>query len=145
MENKDLDRLTRRLMEGTAERPSASLNTRIMALIRQQQAAKIAFVPNMPSIASWLGWFLVYLLLAAGAFYYMYVNKLTMRVILEEMTPYLSLVLTCALADRCILQVYGWIGKEIKKCGNRKKVSNKRLISYQQFTKVINNATIVSE
>ena len=70
MENKDLDRLTRRLMEGTAERPSAS----------------------------WLGWFLVYLLLAAGAFYYMYANKLTMRVILEEMTPYLSLVLTCALA-----------------------------------------------
>ena len=92
MENKDLDRLTRRLMEGTAERPSASLNTRIMALIRQQQAAKIAFVPY-----------------------------------------------------RCILQVSGWIGKEIKKCGNRKKVSNKRLISYQQFTKVINNATIVSE
>lgn len=98
MENKDLDRLTRRLMEGTAERPSASLNTRIMALIRQQQTAKIAFVPNMPSTASWLGWFLVYLLLAAGAFYYMYANKLTMRVILEEMTPYLSLVLTCALA-----------------------------------------------
>lgn len=98
MENKDLDRLTRRLMEGTAERPSASLNTRIMALIRQQQAAKIAFVPNMPSTASWLGWFLVYLLLAAGAFYYMYANKLTMRVILEEMTHYLSLVLTCALA-----------------------------------------------
>lgn len=98
MENKDLDRLTRRLMEGTAERPSASLNTRIMALIRQQQAAKIAFVPNMPSTASWLGWFLVYLLLAAGAFYYMYANKLTMRVILEEMTPYLSQVLTCALA-----------------------------------------------
>ena len=85
-------------MEGTAERPSASLNTRIMALIRQQQAAKIAFVPNMPSTASWLGWFLVYLVLAAGAFYYMYANKLTMRVILEEMTPYLSLVLTCALA-----------------------------------------------
>lgn len=98
MENKDLDRLTRRLMEGTAERPSASLNTRIMALIRQQQTAKIAFVPNMPSTASWLGWFLVYLLLAAGAFYYMYANKLTMRVILEEMIPYLSLVLTCALA-----------------------------------------------
>lgn len=98
MENKDLDRLTRRLMEGTAERPSASLNTRIMALIRQQQAAKIAFVPNMPSTASWLGWFLVYLVLAAGAFYYMYANKLTMRVILEEMTPYLSLVLTCSLA-----------------------------------------------
>lgn len=98
MENKDLDRLTRRLMEGTAERPSASLNTRIMALIRQQQAAKIAFVPNMPSTASWLGWFLVYLVLAAGAFYYMYANKLTMRFILEEMTPYLSLVLTCALA-----------------------------------------------
>ena len=98
MENKDLDRLTRRLMEGTAERPSASLNTRIMALIRQQQTAKIAFVPNMPSTASWLGWFLVYLLLAAGAFYYMYANKLTMRVILEEMTTYLSLVLTCALA-----------------------------------------------
>lgn len=98
MENKDLDRLTRRLMEGTAERPSASLNTCIMALIRQQQTAKIAFVPNMPSTASWLGWFLVYLLLAAGAFYYMYANKLTMRVILEEMTPYLSLVLTGALA-----------------------------------------------
>lgn len=98
MENKDLDQLTRCLMKGTAERPSASLNTRIMALIRQQQASKNAFVPGMPSVTSWLNWILVYIALAAGAFYYIYVNKLTMRVILEEMTPYLSLVLTLALS-----------------------------------------------
>lgn len=97
MENKDIDQLTRRLMEGTAERPSASLNTRIMALIRRQQASKVAFVPNMPSLTSWLGWFLVYIALAGGVFYYIYVNKLTVGTILEEMTPYLSLILTLAL------------------------------------------------
>lgn len=114
MENKDLDRLTRRLMEGTAERPSASLNTRIMALIRQQQASKIAFVPNMPSTASWLGWFLVYLVFAAGTFYYLYTNKLTMRVILEEMTPYLSLVLTFALAIPLYIAGVWWDRKRNK-------------------------------
>lgn len=114
MENKDLDRLTRRLMEGTAERPSASLNTRIMALIRQQQASKIAFVPNMPSTASWLGWFLVYLVLAAGAFYYMHTNKLTVRIILEEMTPYLSLVLTFALAVPLYIAGVWWDRKRNK-------------------------------
>lgn len=114
MENKDLDRLTRRLMAGTAERPSASLNTRIMALIRQQQAAKIAFVPNMPSTASWLGWFLVYLVLAAGAFYYMHTNKLTVRIILEEMTPYLSLVLTFALAVPLYIAGVWWDRKRNK-------------------------------
>ena len=43
MENKDLDRLTRRLMEGTAERPSASLNTRIMAFLPQ-----VLFITCMP-------------------------------------------------------------------------------------------------
>lgn len=114
MENKDLDRLTRRLMEGTAERPSTSLNTRIMALIRQQQASKIAFVPNMPSTASWLGWFLVYLVLAAGAFYYMHTNKLTVRIILEEMTPYLSLVLTFALAVPLYIAGVWWDRKRNK-------------------------------
>ena len=33
MNEKDIDHLTRKLMRGTAEQPSASLNSRIMALI----------------------------------------------------------------------------------------------------------------
>ena len=32
MNEKDIDHLTRKLMRGTAEQPSASLNSRIMAL-----------------------------------------------------------------------------------------------------------------
>ena len=35
MNEKDIDHLTRKLMRGTAEQPSASLNSRIMALIIQ--------------------------------------------------------------------------------------------------------------
>ena len=37
MNEKDIDHLTRKLMRGTAEQPSASLNSRIMALIIQEK------------------------------------------------------------------------------------------------------------
>lgn len=98
MKDKDIDQLTRRLMKGTAERPPASLNARIMASIRRQQAPKVFFVPNMPSVASGLGWFLAYIALAVGIFYYMYEEKLTMSAILEGIAPYMPMVLTLALA-----------------------------------------------
>ena len=39
MNEKDIDHLTRKLMRGTAEQPSASLNSRIMALIIQEKNA----------------------------------------------------------------------------------------------------------
>ncbi len=37
MNEKDIDHLTRKLMRGTAEQPSASLSSRIMALIMQEK------------------------------------------------------------------------------------------------------------
>mgnify|MGYP000125720858 FL=1 len=44
MNEKDIDHLTRKLMRGTAEQPSASLNSRIMALIIQEKKRYISTI-----------------------------------------------------------------------------------------------------
>ena len=44
MNEKDIDHLTRKLMRGTAEQPSASLNSRIMALIIQEKSGYISTI-----------------------------------------------------------------------------------------------------
>lgn len=123
MENKELDQLTRRLMAGTAESPSSSLNMRIMALIRRQKKSEIAFVPSMPSLANYLGWFLVYIALAAGAFYYVYSNKLDVSTIWEELTPYLSLILTASLVIPLYIAGVWWDKRQNKKTGQQEEIS----------------------
>lgn len=123
MENKELDQLTRRLMAGTAESPSSSLNMRIMALIRRQKKPEIAFVPSMPSLANYLGWFLVYIALAAGAFYYVYSNKLDVSTIWEELTPYLSLILTASLVIPLYIAGVWWDKRQNKKTGQQEEIS----------------------
>lgn len=122
MENKELDQLTRRLMAGTAESPSSSLNMRIMALIRRQKKSEIAFVPSMPSLANYLGWFLVYIALAAGAFYYVYSNKLDVSTIWEELTPYLSLILTASLVIPLYITGVWWDKRQNKKTGQQEEI-----------------------
>lgn len=67
---KEIDTLTRRLMQGTAEQPSSSLNARIMALIgkRRRHPAEM-YVGRAPSVGLILVCLWGYLLLvAAGAF-----------------------------------------------------------------------------
>lgn len=123
MENKELDQLTRRLMAGTAESPSSSLNMRIMALIRRQKKPEVAFVPSMPSLANYLGWFLVYIALAAGAFYYVYSNKLDMSTIWEELTPYLSLILTASLVIPLYIAGVWWDKRQNKKAEQQEEVT----------------------
>lgn len=123
MENKELDQLTRRLMAGTAESPSSSLNMRIMALIRRQKKPDVAFVPSMPSLANYLGWFLAYIALAAGAFYYVYSNKLDMSTIWEELTPYLSLILTASLVIPLYIAGVWWDKRKNKKAGQQEEVT----------------------
>lgn len=127
MENEELDQLTRRLMAGTAENPSSSLNMRIMALIRRQKKPDVAFVPSMPSLANYLGWFLAYIALAAGAFYYVYSNKLDMSTIWEELTPYLSLILTASLVIPLYIAGVWWDKRQNKKQDSRKKLPNKHI------------------
>lgn len=127
MENKELDQLTRRLMAGTAESPSSSLNMRIMALIRRQKKPDVAFVPSMPSLANYLGWFLAYIALAAGAFYYLYSNKLDMSTIWEELTPYLSLILTASLVIPLYIAGVWWDKRQNKKQDSRKKLPDKHI------------------
>lgn len=123
MENKELDQLTRRLMAGTAESPSSSLNMRIMALIRRQKKPDVAFVPSMPSLANYLGWFLVYIALAAGAFYYVYSNKLDVSTIWKELTPYLSLILTASLVIPLYIAGVWWDKRQNKKTGQQEEIS----------------------
>ena len=47
MNEKDIDHLTRKLMRGTAEQPSASLNSRIMALIIQEKKRAPSLQPDI--------------------------------------------------------------------------------------------------
>ena len=59
----DIDKLTRKLMEGTAERPSPTLNERIMRLIFSEKPIRrrIVYVEPLPRIGAIAGGILVYL------------------------------------------------------------------------------------
>lgn len=67
---KEIDKLTRRLMQGTAEQPSSSLNARIMALIgKTRRRPAEMYVGRAPSVGLILVCLVCYLLLVAvGAF-----------------------------------------------------------------------------
>lgn len=66
-EDKEIDKLTRKLMDGTAEQPSPSLNSRIMALImREKPQLRICHMRNIPSVQIIVVVFIVYMLLLVG-------------------------------------------------------------------------------
>lgn len=66
-EDKEIDKLTRKLMEGTTEQPSPSLNSRIMALImREKPQLRICHMRNIPSTQIIVVALLAYMLLLVG-------------------------------------------------------------------------------
>lgn len=63
----EINKLTRSLMQGTAEQPSSDLNSRIMAIIRKSTSVRKVFQVSKPVSAGQLfGVFFVYMLLIAG-------------------------------------------------------------------------------
>lgn len=63
----EINKLTRSLMQGTAEQPSSDLNSRIMAIIRKSASVRKVFQVSKPVSAGQLfGVFFVYMLLIAG-------------------------------------------------------------------------------
>lgn len=65
----EIDNLTRQLMQGTAEKPSSSLNTRIMALIGQTRTRIVRIeVSRIPSAGLiWIGLVCYAVFVAVGA------------------------------------------------------------------------------
>ena len=71
MNEKDIDHLTRKLMRGTAEQPSASLNSRIMALIIQEKKRVYKYYIKKPGgaetvLGSLRAYFPIVLTIASG-------------------------------------------------------------------------------
>lgn len=95
-EDKEIDVLTRKLMEGTTEEPSPSLNSRIMALImREKHQLRICYIRNIPSVQIILVAFMVYMLLLVGGMnlFKEYQQTEAMSHFMKQMFP---LILTAA-------------------------------------------------
>lgn len=72
--DESIDKLTRSLMENTAEQPSVSLNARIMALIMGEKRAafKKCYIKKLPSpFAIFIGFAAYMMLIAGGASLFM--------------------------------------------------------------------------
>ena len=85
----DIDALTRSLFEGTAERPSASLNMRIMELVRKEQRIRRAKT-SPDGIRGLLIGFAIYFLVVALLFGLGYAQKVTTLAALFETYPRLQ-------------------------------------------------------
>lgn len=85
----DIDSLTRSLLEGTAERPSASLNLRIMELVRKERRIQKAKVPS-DGIRGLVIGFAIYFLVVAALFGLGYAQDITTLAALFETYPRLQ-------------------------------------------------------
>ena len=96
----DIDKLTRKLMEGTAERPSSTLNERIMRLIFSEKSLRrrIVYVEPLPRIGAIAGGILVYLALILLLFVYCRMEGVTSGSLLEMIRPYSPLLLLASCA-----------------------------------------------
>ena len=64
---KDIDHLTSKLIQGTAEQPSSSLNTKIMEQIMRERSWKgRVYVKNMPSVGTIIIVLVAYCLVVLG-------------------------------------------------------------------------------
>lgn len=71
---KDLDDLTRRLMQNTFEQPSFSLNARIMArIMKEKRQVYTYYIHRLPSLGTILAILGGYLLITGGVFCYLFI------------------------------------------------------------------------
>ncbi len=109
-EDKQIDKLTRRLMEGTTEKPSAELMNRIMKqVVKEQHTVRKAHNFSRPVVAWMVGGLLAYFLLAGGLGYLLLSQPSAaedVSLLLKEMSPFVaaltggaSLFFFCAQLD----------------------------------------------
>lgn len=96
-EDPKIDKLTRELMQGTAEQPSSSLIDRIMsAVMKEKKNAQKGYVKKLPSLSGLAGILLVYLLLMAGAVYFLINNPGDVKLFAKEFSQAFPIFLTFA-------------------------------------------------
>ena len=110
---KEIDRLTRELLEGTAERPSASLNDRIMGLIFQERRKRsVAYVRRGLTPLGVFGLFLAYALVCGGILWLMGNTAGSVARVTGAMRAYFPLLVAAASAIACFFlftQVDNWL------------------------------------
>ena len=107
MNEKDIDHLTRKLMRGTAEQPSASLNSRIMALIMQEK--------KRVTPVGIFSMFVAYMLVLVGILYLVKLSPGGAETVLGSLRAYFPIVLTIASGISCFFlftQLDNWLKRE---------------------------------
>jgi len=111
-----INKLTRDLMQGTAEQPSASLMSRIMnSIMREKNVVRKAYIKKMPSLTWLLGGLFVYLLVVAGilfSFKFNAENKIEITPMFWDIFP---LILTITGGISCFFffsQLDNWLRKK---------------------------------
>ena len=112
MNEKDIDHLTRKLMRGTAEQPSASLNSRIMALIIQEKKRVYKYyIKKRFTPVGIFRIFVSYMLVLVGILYLVKLSQSGE----EKVLPYFPIVLTIASGISCFFlftQLDNWLKRE---------------------------------
>lgn len=109
----EIDKLTRKLMESTAERPSSRLNECIMRLIWKEKSLRkrIVYVESLPRIGA-IAWGVVfYLLLVLFLFFYFRGESVTLEGLWALLRPYAPLVILVSGAIPLYLMGV-WIDKK---------------------------------
>lgn len=116
MNEKDIDCLTRELMRGTAEQPSASLNSRIMALIMQEKKRVYKYyIKKRFTPGGIISMFVAYMLVLVGILYLVKLSPGGTEMILGSLRTYFPVVLTIATGISCFFlftQLDNWLKRE---------------------------------
>ncbi|WP_297903605.1 hypothetical protein [uncultured Parabacteroides sp.] len=116
MNEREIDHLTRELMRGTTEQPSASLNSRIMALIMQEKKRVYRYyIKRRFTPAGILGMFVAYMFVLVGILYLVRLSPGGIETVLGSLRAYFSIVLTVASGISCFFlftQLDNWLKRE---------------------------------
>lgn len=93
--DKDIDQLTRKLMQESIEQPSSSLSFRIMEMIRQEmKETKVYYVNKTPSASSILVGLLIYLAFIAIVVYSLQSNPELTSHVMDSVKDSFPMMLT---------------------------------------------------
>lgn len=114
-EDPKIDKLTRELLQGTAEQPSSLLMGRILsAVMKEKKLNQKITMQKLPSLNGLAGMLLVYLLLALGTIYYLFMNPAEIELLSPELMQAFPIVLTFA-AGISFFFLFGQLDKWLQK------------------------------
>lgn len=115
---KDIDDLTRRLMQNTFEQPSFSLNARIMArIMKEKRQIYTYYMRKLPSLNTILILIGVYVLVVGGLFYTLFSHagsETDLEPALHQYFPVAFTVIACLSFFFFFTQLDKWLYKKGK-------------------------------